>query len=458
MAWVLKQYGCGLSTMVHGQKINQINQNMNHSNQTEIVADENSSAKQYLLPFILVISLFFLWGMAHNLDSFLIPHLKKACNLTNTQSVLIDTSIYLAYFLMAIPAGIILKKWGYKSSMITGLIAFAGGAFLFVPAANTLSYGTFLLALFIIGCGLTMLETTANPYAAVLGKPSKSTWRLNLAASFNGLAAPVAGFIGTRFILSGKSYTDLQLAAMTEVNRNSYFLEEASAVKIPYIILGSILVIIALIFCFIHFPEVKTKSIDGAAEGSFLGALKHKHLRWAVVAQLFYVGAQVCVTSFFIRAAQQGGGLDEKSAGYFYILYGTLFMTGRFAGTAILWYIKPNKLLSIYALISILLCLVAIFGKGEYVVYALGGLGFFMSIMFPTIFGLGIDGIGDDTKPGSSWLIMSIVGGAVIPLIMAGVIDFYNDKIQLGYSIPLVCFLVILYFGLRGYKIQHKTN
>lgn len=430
---------------------------MNHNNQPEIItADENSSSKQYLLPFILVISLFFLWGMAHNLDSFLIPHLKKACRLNNTQSVLIDTSVYLAYFLMAIPAGMILKKFGYKASMITGLVAFAAGAFLFVPAANTLSYATFLVALFIIGCGLTVLETTANPYAAVLGKPSRATWRLNLAASFNGLAAPVAGFIGTRFILSGKSYTDVQLDAMSEINRNAYLLEEGSSVKIPYIILGSVLILIAIIFCFIHFPEVKTKSIDGAAEGSFLGSLKHKHLRWAVIAQFFYVGAQVCVTSFFIRAAQQGGGLDEKSAGYFYILYGTLFMAGRFAGTAILWYIQSQKLLSAYALIAIILCLVAIFGNGEYVVYALGALGFFMSIMFPTIFGLGIQGIGDDTKPGSSWLIMSIVGGAILPVLMASIIDHYGDNIQIGYSIPLICFLVILYFGLKGYKIAHK--
>jgi FHS family L-fucose permease-like MFS transporter len=431
---------------------------MNH-NQTEIIAEEDSSAgKKYLLPFILVVCLFFLWGMAHNLDSFLIPHLKKACRLNNTQSVLIDTSVYLAYFLMAIPAGIILKKWGYKASILIGLLGFAAGAFLFVPAANTLSYATFLIALFIIGCGLTVLETTANPYAAVLGRPSKSTWRLNLAASFNGIAAPIAGFIGTRFILSGKSYTDLQLDAMTEVNRNAYLMEEGASVKMPYIILGSALVVIALVFSFIHFPEIKTKSIDGEAKGSFLGSLKHKHLRWAVIAQLFYVGAQVCVTSFFIRAAQQGGGLDEKTAGYFYILYGTLFMTGRFAGTAVLWYIAPQKLLSIYAAISILLCVVAIFGRGEYVVYALGALGFFMSIMFPTIFGLGIQGIGDDTKPGSSWLIMSIVGGAVFPVLMAAIIDLNSDKIQLGYSIPLICFVVILYFGLKGYKIQHKVS
>ncbi|TCC90036.1 L-fucose:H+ symporter permease [Pedobacter frigiditerrae] len=430
---------------------------MNHNNQPEIIVEgDSSSNKKYLLPFIFVISLFFLWGMAHNLDSSLIPHLKKACNLNNVQSMLIDTSVFLAYFLMAIPAGMILKKFGYKASMIAGLLVFAGGAFLFVPAANSLSYTTFLIALFIIGCGLTILETTANPYAAVLGDPAKATSRLNLAASFNGLAAMVAAYVGSRFILSGKSYSKAELAAMTEINRNSYFLEEASSVKMPYIILGSVLVIIAIIFCFIYFPEVKTKSIDGEAKGSFMGALRHKHLKWAVVAQFFYVGAQVCVTSSFIRAAQQGAGFSEATAGDYLIAYGFLFTVGRFAGTALLQFISSAKLLSVYAIVSILLCLVAVLGTGPIMVYALGGLGFFMSIMFPTIFALGIEGIGDDTKPGSSWLIMSIVGGAIVPVLMGALIDKFNDNVQLGYYVPLVCFIVILYFGLKGYKIAHK--
>ena len=273
---------------------------MNPTSAPEVITSGDPAAgKKYLVPFIFVISLFFLWGMAHNLDSSLIPHLKKACNLSNTQSMLIDTSVFFAYFLMAIPAGMILKRFGYKASMIAGLLVFAFGAFLFVPAANGLSYITFLIALFIIGCGLTLLETTANPYAAVLGDPAKATNRLNLAASFNGLAAMVAGYIGTTYILSGKSYSKAELAAMTEMNRNAYFLEEASSVKMPYIILGSVLVLIAVIFCFIRFPEIKTKSIDGAAKGSFLGALRHKHLKWAVVAQFFYVGAQVCNQFFY---------------------------------------------------------------------------------------------------------------------------------------------------------------
>ncbi|MNJ93853.1 L-fucose-proton symporter [compost metagenome] len=438
---------------------------MNHNTEQETIAvaidpatgieGDTTTGTKYLVPFILVVSLFFLWGMAHNLDSILIPHLKKACNLNNRESTLIDTSVFLAYFLMAIPAGMLLKKWGYKSTMITGLLAFAFGAFLFVPAANNLSYLTFLTALFIIGCGLTLLETSANPYAAILGNPDKAAWRLNLAATFNGLAAPLATIVG-RFILSGKSHTQDELAAMTDAVRNNYFLTEAATVKTPYIILGTVLVAVALLFYFMKLPEVKTISKDGISKGSFLGALKHKHLRWAVIAQFFYVGAQVCVTSFFIRAAQQAGGFDEYTALYYLGLYGTLFLVGRFVGTLLLRYISSNKLLAIYAVISALLSIVAIFGDGAYVVYALGGLGFFMSIMFPTIFALGIDGIGDDTKPGSSWLIMSIVGGAILPYAMGTLIDFNGDNIQIGYSIPLVCYLVILYFGLKGYKIARK--
>ncbi|MGM9475796.1 L-fucose:H+ symporter permease [Pedobacter sp. GSP4] len=426
---------------------------MNHNTQPEIVTEgDPATGKKYLLPFIFVISLFFLWGMAHNLDSSLIPHLRKAFNLSNLESMLIDTSIFFAYFIMAIPAGIILKKWGYKTTMITGLLVFAFGAFLFIPAANNLSYLTFLIALFIIGCGLATLETSANPYAAVLGDPAKAATRLNLAASFNGLAAAVAGYVGSHYILSGKTYTKAELDNMTEAVR----LVEASSVKTPYIILGTVLVFIAIAFCFIKFPEIKTKSIDGEAKGSFLGALKHKHLRWAVVAQFFYVGAQVCVTSSFIRAAQQGGGFSEKTAGIYLAVYGILFTVGRFAGTALLQFIKSSKLLSIYSVVCVFLCLIAITASGPIMVYALGGLGFFMSIMFPTIFALGIEGIGDDTKPGSSWLIMSIIGGSVVPLTMGAIIDSYNDNVQIGYSIPLVCFLVILYFGIRGYKIAHK--
>lgn len=409
-----------------------------------------------LIPFILVTTLFFLWGMAHNLDSILIPHLKKACDLNNRQSTLVDTAVFFAYFIMAIPAGMFIKKWGYKSGIITGLLVFATGAFLFIPAANTRSFELFLLALFVIGCGLAMLETTANPYAAILGPAKSAGTRLNLAASFNGLAASVAPVIGTAFILSGVEYSKVELAAMPTAERLAYLNTEAAAVKVPYLILGIVLVTVAVLFYFFRFPEVKDDSKIAKAK-DFFAAFKYKHLKWAVIAQFCYVGAQVCVTSFFIRMAKQGGGLNEKTAGYYLGIYGLLFMAGRFAGTFFMKFISEQKLLSIYAVISVLLCLVAILSEGGYVIYSLGALGFFMSIMFPTIFSLGITDLGKDTKIGSSLLVMSIVGGAIFPYMMGTVIDINKDNVQTGYIVPLVCFLVIVFFGVKGYKIQRLT-
>ncbi|WP_163408040.1 L-fucose:H+ symporter permease [Flavobacterium ajazii] len=418
------------------------------------VPTEGGKGNQYLLPFILITSLFFLWGMAHNLDSILIPHLKKACELNNSQSTLIDTAVFFAYFIMAIPAGMLIKRFGYKNSIIIGLLVFAAGAFLFVPAANSRAYELFLFALFVIGCGLTILETSANPYAAILGPAESSSKRLNLAASFNGLAAMVAPIVGSLFILSGTNHTPEQMAAMPEASKAAYLLEEASAVKLPYIILGSVLVLVAILFYFMHLPSMKPKHTEVEVKPGFFSVLKFSHLSWAVVAQFFYVGAQVCITSFFIRIAQQGAGLDEKTAGYYLGIYGFLFMAGRFIGTFFLKFVKDYVLLSIYCVASILLCLVAIYGSGIVVIYALGGIGFFMSIMFPTIFSLGLVGLKSNTETGSSWLVMSIVGGAILPYAMGTLIDMKHDDIQSGYIIPLVCFAIILYFGVFGHKVK----
>jgi len=418
------------------------------------VPTEGGNQKQYLLPFILVTCLFFLWGMAHNLDSVLIPHLKKACELNNRQSTLIDTSVFFAYFIMAIPAGMLIKRFGYKNSIITGLLVFAIGAFLFVPAANTRTYELFLFALFVIGCGLTILETSANPYAAILGPAESSSKRLNLAASFNGLAAMVAPIVGSLFILSGTNHTKEQMDAMPEAEKAAYLLGEAASVKMPYIVLGSILVLVAVIFYFVQLPSMKATHSEAEIKPGFFSVLKFRHLSWGVIAQFFYVGAQVCITSFFIRIAQQGAGLDEKTAGYYLGVYGFLFMAGRFIGTFFLRFVKDYVLLSIYCVISVLLCLVAIYGSGIVVIYALGGIGFFMSIMFPTIFSLGIKGLKSNTETGSSWLVMSIVGGAIIPYGMGTLIDMNHDDIQSGYIIPLVCFLIILSFGAFGHKVN----
>ncbi len=409
-----------------------------------------SKSNKYLLPFILVTSLFFLWGFLHNLDPILIPHLKKSFSLTTLQSSLVDSAVFIAYFLMALPAGFIMKKYGYKAGIITGLLLFATGCFLFIPAANTQQYAFFLMALFIIACGLTILETAANPYATLLGSPEKSTQRLNFAQSFNGLAATIAPIIGARLILT-KDYTAEELSGMTDAGRKLALAAEASTVKMPYLILGGILLLVAVIFAFTKLPEVKDSSEESTGK-NVLHAFRHRHLSWAVAAQFFYVGAQVCVFSFFILYAVDAAGVDKvKAADYLGWGCGMAFMIGRFLGTFLMKYIKPEKLLSLYAFINIFLCLAAMFIHGMMAIYLVIGITFFMSIMFPTIFALGIKDLGSDTKFGSSLIIMAIVGGALLPPVFARIADV-TKNIQYSYIVPLVCFIVILYFGLKEYK------
>ena len=399
--------------------------------------------------FIMITSLFFMWGFVHNLDPILIPHLKKSFSLSTLQSSLIDSAVFIAYFVMALPAGYIIKNYGYKAGIITGLALFAIGSFLFIPAANTQQYAFFLTALFVIACGLTILETAANPYASLLGDPASATQRLNFAQSFNGLAATLAPIIGARIILT-QGASDEVLSKMTDSAKQIALASEAASVKTPYFILGSIIVLIAIIFAFIKLPEIKEEATKGK---SILHTLRHAHLRWAVVAQFFYVGAQVCVFSFFILFAIKAAGIDGvKAADYLGWGCGMAFMIGRFAGTFFMRYIAPPKLLAFYAAMCVFLCLGAILLKGMPTVYCVIGIAFFMSIMFPTIFSLGINQLEADTEMGSSLIIMSIVGGALMPPIL-GYISDRTQNIQLGYIVPLVCFAFIFYFGWKGHKV-----
>ncbi|MGF2411258.1 L-fucose:H+ symporter permease [Ferruginibacter sp.] len=412
--------------------------------------------RNYSFAFIMITSLFFLWGFVHNLDPILIPHLKKSFTLTTLQSSLIDSAVFIAYFLMAIPAGMIMKRFGYKAGIITGLLLFAGGSFLFIPAANTQQYAFFLGALFIIACGLTILETAANPYASLLGDAETSTQRLNFSQSFNGLAATLAPIIGARLILT-KDYTETELGSMTEAAKKMALAAEASTVKTPYFVLGAVILLVAIIFWFTKLPEIKDGEEHASGKNIF-HAFKHSHLTWGVIAQFFYVGAQVCVFSFFILYATKSAGIDKvKAADYLGWGCGMAFMIGRFFGTFLMKFIKAERLLAIYAAISAALCLLAIFATGMITVFAVIGIAFFMSIMFPTIFALGIKDLKGDTKFGSSLIIMSIVGGAIMPPIFAYISDVTNN-IQYGYIVPLVCFLFIIYFGWKGYRVKNITN
>lgn len=417
----------------------------------------NQSKSGLLYPFILITSLFFMWGFVHNLDPILIPHLKKSFSLTTLQSSFVDSSVFIAYFVMALPAGYLMKKFGYKAGIIFGLLLFALGSFLFIPAANTQQYQFFLLALFIIACGLTILETAANPYASLLGDPSTATQRLNFAQSFNGLAATLAPIIGARIILT-KGFSDVELSAMSVMARKIAMASEAASVKAPYLILGSIILLLALLFALIKLPEMKDDATHAAGKHIF-HSLHHYHLRWAVIAQFFYVGAQVCVFSFFILYAVKAAGIDRiAAADYLGWGCGMAFMVGRFAGTFFMKFIKPAKLLSLYAFMNIILCIVAIIFHGLIAIYAVIGIAFFMSVMFPTIFSLGIRDLGGDAKYGSSLIVMAIVGGAILPPIMAQISDV-TGNIQYGYIVPLVCFMVVLAFGLKMVKlIKTGTN
>ena len=422
------------------------------TNQMNVVETVNSKeSKKWLFPFILVTSLFFFWGFVHNLDPILIPHLRKAFNLTDLESSLIDSSVFIAYFVMALPAGYVMRKYGYKSGILIGLVLFGIGSILFVPAANSLQYVYFLGALFVIACGLTFLETAANPYITILGPPETATKRLNFAQSFNGLAAFIAPTVVGPMILSGKNLTESEIGSMSTIELNTYLASEAASVKMPYLILGLIIFVVAVVVYFTNMPDVKDEDTLGIEGAGFANALKSMKLRWGIVAQFFYVGAQVCVGSFFIKMATTAAGMEEATAARYLGFFGLAFMLGRFAGTFFMQFIQPRKLLIIYAIINIFLSIVAITGTGMLVVYTLIAIAFFMSIMFPTIFSMGIDGLGHNTKIGSSLIVMAIVGGALLPPVL-GLISDATGSIQMGYTVPLTCFTVILLFAFNGHK------
>lgn len=409
-----------------------------------VVSNKNKS-----LAIILITALFFLWGFALNLNPILIPHLKKACQLSDTQSAFIDSASYIAYFLFAIPAGKFMNRFGYKGGIILGLFLFAIGAYLFYPAASTRSYVFFLGALFIIATGLTFLETAANPYITVLGPPETATQRLNFAQSFNGLAAFLAPLIGGKFILSGKVLPAEQELSMTTRQLNEYLNQEAASVQMPFLVIGSVVLLIAILLAKTKLPEIIE---DQAAEAKD-SILKEKNLLRGVLAQFFYVGAQVCVSSFFIRFSGKVAGIDEVSAAYY--LSGALlgFMVGRFVGTFLMKFIDPPKLLFFYSMMVIFLLIGAVMLQGIFAVYALIATQFFLSIMFPTIFALSVRGLGKRTKEGSSLVIMSIVGGAFFPVLMGGVSDSTN--IQTSYLVPAACLLVVLFFAFKNLNVKN---
>lgn len=416
------------------------------------------SKNNKLFAVALITSLFFIWGFALNLNPILIPHLKKAFQLTTRQSSLVDVAAYIAYFLLPLPAAQFMKKYGYKGGIIFGLILVATGMFLFYPAAGVMNYGFFLAALFIMFSGSAFLETAANPYITVLGAPENAAFRINLAQSFNGFAAVMAGVIGRTFILSGITLTDAQEKAMPTNQLTAYLNHEASSVQTPFLITGLCVLVVAILISRTSLPKIVEEG-----EGEELHEKKpfwqrmgdlfaEKELVAGIVAQFFYVGAQACVFGFFVLFAERVAALDEKSASLFLIAGSVCFMGGRFIGTMLMKVIAPVKLLAIYSFINMALIGLAVLLHGKLPVYALLGVDFFMSIMFPTIFSLSIRGLGKKTKEGSALVIMAIVGGAVCAYILGIVADISN--IQRAYMVPGFCFLYIFVYAWRRIKTK----
>jgi FHS family L-fucose permease-like MFS transporter len=418
--------------------------------------------RRYIVAFVLVTSLFFLWALGVNLNDILIPHLKKAFHLTDFQSSLIQAAFFGGYFLAALPAGWLMERIGYRKGILVGLLTCAFGAFLFIPAASIGLYGFFLFALFVMACGQGVLEVAANPYVTILGPPESSERRLNLAQSFNAVGAVVTPIIGRAFILSGIEYSANQLSAMTPEQSVAYSALEASRVRGPYLAITALFLFVAALLYFAHLPEVREVSAGAPSESEAAprdhwAILRYKHLVKGVIAQFFYVGAQVGVTSFVIRFTQHAlPNIPEKVAANFLKWHLVGFMIGRFAGSAMMKRIAPPRLLGFFAVCAFLCTLTAILGSGAAPVWAVVLLGFFDSIMFPTIFALSVKNLGVYTKLGSALLVMSIIGGAIVPVVMGYISDI--SSIQKAFVVPLICYAYALYFALRGYKPVEATT
>ena len=392
----------------------------------------------FLIPFILVTTLFFLWGFAHSLLDVLNKHFQDILGITKARSGWVQAALYGGYAVMAIPAGLIMNRFGYKKGIIFGLLTYAFGAFLFMPAAHIQTFEFTLFCLFVIACGLTCLETAANPFSTVLGPGETSEQRLNLSQAFNGLGWIMGPAIGGLLILGGDGKDPNKFASMT----------------MPYMIIGVLVILVAILFTVTKLPEIHEGEFDAHGDkGKFRDLLKYPHFKYAVVAQFLYVAAQTGINSFFINyVTETMPQFGNEKAAYLLSLGFVFFMAGRFSGSVMMTWFKPNQMLALYAAINVLAMVFVILGLGWLSLIAIYATYFCMSIMFPTIFALGIKDLGGLTKKGSSFLVMMVAGGAVCPMFMGYIADV--SKMAFGFVVPLICFAFIIFFGLKGYKVK----
>lgn len=432
---------------------------------------------KYGLAFALVTSLFFLWGLANSLNGSLIKQFQIALELNRFQAGIVDFAFYLGYFFMALPAGYVMRKFGYKRGILFGLLLYGGGAFLFYPAAEVRVYSFFLLALFTMACGIAFLETAANLYVTVLGDPAKSEWRLNFSQSFNGISAILGPVIGALFIFSKTEYTPAMLDAMAPAQAQAIRVQEALSVQGPYLVIGSVIALVFLLFLITKMPEVGSEEEQAAGDVSISRIFRHRHLTLGIIAQFLNVGAQATLWGYFVDLkldfSREGhwvlaegymklinsltGSSSDLSltqiAGFHASFALVLFMLGRFVGTSLMTRIRPNVVLTIYAIGALVMVVLAIVFGGLTAVIALSFTYFFQSIQFPTIFALATKGLGAESKIASSLVIMSIAGGALMPLV-AGALFAKGPVYAL--LVPLVCFAFIVFYAMRGYQTRRQ--
>jgi len=411
------------------------------------------------LPFILVTSLFFLWGVPNNLNDVLIRQFMKSFAISRFQAGLVQSAFYMGYFLLATPAALLMRKYGYKFGFVAGLCLLGTGTLLFWPAAIVARYSFFLFALFVIASGLSFLETAANPFIAQLGDGTSAARRLNFSQAFNPLGSIVGVIVGTIFIFSGIELNEQQIAAMRSAHTyEAYLRHETMRVVDPYLVLGAVAFIFAFLIWRTKFPAVAGEQESSEGDhGSYRDLLHYPHFLLAILAQFMYVGAQVGTWSYFIQYVQDSTHQPEKMAGYF--LTGTLaaFGVGRFSSSALMKYVNPGRLMGIYSVINIALVAVGILHPGWVGLWAIFATSFFMSVMYPTIFALGLEGLGRDTKIAGSLIVMAIVGGAVLTPAM-GLLSQSTHSIAMAYTIPLVCYFFVAFYAFIGCRLGRKDG
>jgi FHS family L-fucose permease-like MFS transporter len=405
----------------------------------------------FLVATVLVVALFFFWGVSNSLNDVLIPQFRKTFLLSDFASSLVQFATFIGYFVFAIPASLFMRRFGYRAAVVMGLALFGVGALLFYPAAELGEYHWFLAALFVVASGLSFLETSANPMIAVMGPAETADQRLNFAQAFNPLGTIAGVFVGKTLILSEHHFTADDIRAMEPAAQTTWRAGELAAVKLPYLGIACVVLIWAVLVAIAKFPAMARRlaAEDAAPAGGLSGLSQFPRYWLGVFAQFAYVGAQVGVWSFLIRYTQHNfPGTSERSAADFLFWSLVLFFAGRFVGTLLMSRFQPAKLLMLFAAADVALCVIAAITGGDVGLYALMATSFFMSIQFPTIFTMSLRGLGTYTKSGSSFLVMAIVGGALIPLVMGGVSD--ASTINLAMFVPAACFAVVMWFAMKS--------